>query len=63
MGPWRAPDGRYGSDIHPPLIHAICDITVVVEKVAQNLGCQESVEWNGGMEWWNGTLEWNTGMG
>ena len=21
-------------------------------------GCQESVEWNGGMEHWNGILEW-----
>ena len=25
-----------------------------------NMGCLESVEWNGGMECWNGTLEWNT---
>ena len=25
-----------------------------------NIGCMDSVEWNGGMEWWNG-LEW-TGL-
>ena len=22
------------------------------------LGCMDSVDWNGGMEWWNG-LDWN----
>ena len=27
-----------------------------------NLGCLESVEWDGGIERWNGTLEWNAGI-
>ena len=22
------------------------------------VGCMDSVDWNGGMEWWNG-MEWN----
>ena len=26
------------------------------------MGRQDSVEWNGGMEWWNGTVEWNSGI-
>ena len=24
----------------------------------ESLGCLESVEWNGGMDYWNGILEW-----
>ena len=24
-----------------------------------SVGRQDSVEWNGGLEWWNGIVEWN----
>ena len=27
-----------------------------------SVGCLDSVEWNGGMEWWTGIVEWNGGM-
>ena len=33
-------------------------VHMVVILILDVLGCMDSVDWNGGMEWWNG-MEWN----